>query len=125
MAVKRREYLLTVNKFKEPSVLTEKTAVGMLLMRLIMMDPGTDPLHPDMGVGIRKYRYSMDNASELTRRIESQIRTYLPYFADSTISLVYCPDRTLNIEISMEDAVYVYESATAPIPIYLDDIADE
>lgn len=124
MAIKQREYLLTTNRFKEPIQIEGKQAIGFLLMRLIMMEPGTNPLHPDMGVGIVKYRYTMDTAEELRKRVENQISTYLPYFSDATVSLVYCPDHTLNIEISMNDITYVYESATSPKPIVLDDISN-
>lgn len=125
MAIKQREYLLTTDKFKEPSQLTGKNAVGLLLMRLIMMEPGTDPLHPDMGVGIWRYRYTMDKKEELRNRIEKQIYTYLPYFSDADVTLVYCPDKTVNIEITMDNVTYVYESATSPKPITLEEISTE
>lgn len=122
MAIMQREYLLTTNKFKEPSVVTGSNAIGLLLMRLIMMEPGTDPLHPEMGVGIGNYRYTMDKEEDLRSRIESQISTYLPYFSDAIVSLVYCPDHTVNIEISMNDVTYVYDSSEAPTPITLEDV---
>ena len=44
-----KEYLLSVNNFNEPAALEGKQAIGLLLVRLILMEPGTDPLHPDMG----------------------------------------------------------------------------
>lgn len=74
------------------------------------MDPGTDPLHPDMGVGIRRYRYAMDIEETLAKKIDDQIHTYLPYFEDAEITLTFTPQHTLNVEISMDDIVYVYES---------------
>lgn len=123
MAIRHKEYLLTTNKFKVPEVLTKKKAVGMLLLRLMIMDPGTDPLHPDMGVGIRRYRYTVDQAEALRKKIEDQINTYLPYFSDTTISLIYCPDHTVNVEVTLNGDTYVYDSATAPVPIILEDIA--
>lgn len=124
MAIRQREYLLTTNKFKEPSQLNGADAVGLLLMRLIMMEPGTDPLHPDMGVGIARYRYTMDTAEELRKRIENQINTYLTYFSDSNVTLIYCPDHTVNVEITANGITYVYDSATSPKPIVLDDIVN-
>lgn len=122
MAVRQREYLLTTNRFREPEVATGTEAIGILLTRLIMMEPGTDPLHPDMGVGISRYRYGMDNKEELRKRVETQIDTYLPYFADTYVTLIYCPDHTVNIEITINNVTYVYESASSPIPITLSDI---
>lgn len=108
--VKKKEYLLSFNEFKEPEVIYDKQAVGLLLLRLITMDPGTDPLHPDMGVGIRRYRYAMDIEETLAKKIDDQIHTYLPYFEDAEITLTFTPQHTLNVEISMDDIVYVYES---------------
>ena len=124
MAVKQREYLLTTNKFKEPTVVTGKQAIGLLLLRLIMLNPGTDPLHPEMGVGINNYRFGMDVMNTLKKRITEQINTYLPYYSDATVSLVWAPDHTLNIEISHDDTVYVYESGQTSNPITLSDISE-
>lgn len=124
MAVYQREYLLTTDKFKEPSKLTGSNAVGLLLMRLIMMEPGTDPLHPDMGVGIWRYRYTIDRKEELRLRIEQQINTYLPYFSDTDVSLIYNQDKTVNVEITMDGTTYVYDSSQSPKPIKLEDISD-
>lgn len=125
LAVKRREYLLSFNHYKEPEVIYDRQAVSLLLLRLIIMDPGADPLHPDMGVGIRKYRYSMDNEAELTKKIEDQIHTYLPYFSDANITLVYTPDHTLNVEIESGGVVYVYESDIKVKDITLEDISTD
>lgn len=124
MALQQREYLLTTNKYKEPSVVEGKQAIGMLLLRLIIMNPGTDPLHPDMGVGIINYRYTMDIMSELKKKITKQIQTYLPQFSDSIVSLVWAPDHTLNVEITTNDVTYVYESGNSPNPITLSDISE-
>ena len=122
MAVKHREYLFSVNNFNEPDKVEGKAAVGLLLTRLIMLDPGSDPLHPDMGVGISRYRYGLDNLSELTKIIEGQIETFLPDFQNVDVTLIRTPDHTCNIEITIDDTVYVYDSKTAPIPITLSEI---
>ena len=124
MAVKQREYLLTTNRFKEPSVVNGKEAIGLLLLRLIMLDPGTDPLHPDMGVGIRNFRYGMDIKETLKKRITEQIDTYLPYFSDATVSLIWAPDHTLNVEIYYDGIAYVYETGQTSNPITLSDISE-
>lgn len=122
MAVKQREYLFSVNEFNEPSKVENKSAVALLLVRLIMMDPGSDPLHPDMGVGIRKYRYGLDNLDELQKRVEDQIQTYLPNFQNADVTLIRTPDKVCNIEITIDDTTYVYDSSTAPIPISLEQL---
>ena len=117
-----KEYLLSVNNFNEPAALEGKQAIGLLLVRLILMEPGTDPLHPDMGVGIRQYRYAIGKLEQLRKSVENQINTYLPEFANASVSIITCPDKTCNIEIAIDDTVYIYESATAPVPISLEDI---
>ena len=119
--IKEREYLFSVDKFKKPIVYTKKRAIGLLLTRLILLDPGSDPLHPEMGVGIRKYRYTMNTLEELRKRVKDQIDTYLPCFPSSNVNLTLTPDHTCNIEITIDDTTYVYNSNEAPIPITIDD----
>ena len=125
MAVKHREYLFSVNEFNEPKKVENKSAIALLLVRLIMMDPGSDPLHPDMGVGIRNYRYSADNLEDLRSRVQTQIETYLPEFQNANVAIIRTPDKVCNIEISIDDITYVYDSSTAPIPITLDDVKEK
>lgn len=122
MAIKQKEYLFSVNEFREPRNVTDRESIALLLIRLIMMDPGTNPLHPDMGVGIKKYRYGLNNTSELKTRVEEQIQAYLPDFQNATVEISVNEEKTCNIEISVNDIVYIYDSSTAPIPIKLNDI---
>lgn len=122
MAIIQKEYLFSINEFKEPSKVVNRDAIALLLVRLIMMKPGTNPLHPDMGVGITEYRYGLNNVSDLKRRVEDQIETYLPDFQNATVEIKVTEDKTCNIEISIDDVVYIYDSSTAPIPITLSDI---
>ena len=122
MAIKQREYLFSVNEFNEPAVLTGKSAIGLMLVRLIMLDPGSNPLHPTMGVGIRKYRYGINNTEELRKKVQEQIETFLPCYQNATVAIIVTPDKVCNIEIAINDIVYVYDSSIAPIPITLSDI---
>lgn len=122
MAIIQKEYLFSINEFKEPSKVVNRDAIALLLVRLIMMKPGTNPLHPDMGVGITEYRYGLNNVSDLKRRVEDQIETYLPDFQNATVEIKVTEDKMCNIEISIDDVVYIYDSSTAPIPITLSDI---
>lgn len=123
MAVHQKEYTLTVNDFNNPAVATGKEAIGLLLMRLILLQPGADPLRPEMGVGIANYRYALNKLDELASRIQEQIITYLPEFQNATVEIKEIEsDKVCNIEISIDDTVYVYDSAVAPVPIYLSDI---
>lgn len=119
--IKEREYLLKTNAFKTPVVLENQQAIAMLLMRLILLDPGSDPLHPDMGVGVRQYRYAMGKEEELKQRIQDQISQYLPCFPAGNVEFEVTSDKLLNIKITIDDTVYVYDSAEAPVPITLED----
>lgn len=122
MAIKQRVYLASVNNFKEPTKVEGKAAIGIMIVQLFLMEPGSDPLHPDMGIGIKNYRYTMDTLSKLENRINNQIETYIPDFQNSNINLIVMPDKSVNVEISSDDVTYVYDSSQAPVPIILDDI---
>lgn len=122
--IKEREYLMSVNKINEPVVERKQRAIALLLLRLILLDPGSDPLHPNMGVGIRKYRFSVNTLEELRSRISDQIATYLPDFLASEINIVINSDRTCNVEITIDDTIYTYDSKTAPVPITLTDMIE-
>lgn len=124
MSIVNKEYLYSIDSLKKPRSVTEKNAIGLRLMELLMLNPGQDPLHPDMGVGLKNYRYGVKNLNELKKRIEDQIATYLPMYQSVSVALVRTPDKVCNIEINIGDMIFVYDSAAAPIPIPLDDIAE-
>ena len=81
------EPLMSVNKYYKPTVLENEDAAIMLILRLILMEPGTIQTHPNMGVGIvSKFRHSTEiDIGELQRRITNQIKTYLPMFTSVQI----------------------------------------
>jgi hypothetical protein len=83
------ERLLSKNNFEMPAVLKDDDAAVMCIIRLITMDPGTDPLHPDMGVGIfTKFRYSFEeDIRKLKNEITNQIITYMPQLSGVSVSL--------------------------------------
>lgn len=123
MAVKRREYLFSVNRFHEPQKVEGQTAIALLLVRLILLQPGSDPLHPDMGVGIRDYRYSLTQLEDLRDKIAEQINMFLPDYQNADVNLILNgPDRICNIEITIDDTTYVYDSSIAPVPVRIADI---
>lgn len=122
MAIKQREYMFSINDFKEPENITGKRAIATLLVRLILMEPGKDPLHPTMGVNVRKYRYGLNNVEELRREVKNQIETFLPCYQNASVDIKVTKEKTCNIEITIDDTVYVYDSAQAPVPIKLSDI---
>lgn len=120
--IKEREYLCSIDNFNKPVVYSKQKSIALLLVRLILLEPGSDPLHPDMGVGIRRYRYSMNTLDELKKRVENQINTFLPCFRASSVEIEITEDRLCNINITVDDTIYVYDSSEAPVPIRIDDV---
>lgn len=122
MSVVNKEYAFGVNKFNKPKTFDQNDAIGARLMELIMMEPGDDPLHPDMGVGIKSFRYTINTIDALRDRIENQIATYLPFYQNVNVVLVLTPDKLYNIEIVIGDTKFIYDSSASSKPISLEDI---
>lgn len=122
MAIKEREYLISVNEFKEPRKVEKARAIGLLLVRLIVMEPGSDPLHPTMGVGIKKYRYGLNNLEQLRKECQYQIDTFLPCFPNADVEITYTPDKICSIRVTINDMKFVYDTGMTDTPIKLIDI---
>lgn len=122
--VKQREYLLSVDDFNNPQIVEGKSAVALLLSRLILLEPGSDPLHPEMGVGIKNYRFNSNkNAlSEIRDAVQKQVETYLPSFQNSVIEVSLKEDKVLNIHITVGDTTYVYSSEVTESDNRLEDM---
>jgi len=120
-----REYLLDTNNFEQPRILEDQQAIAALLTRLILLEPGTNPLFPTMGVGlVSKYRYMMqDKENQLKNDIKNQIATFLPQANCTNVNLIYNNDKTIDIEITVDNTVFVYQSSKL-IPIQLQDLAN-
>ena len=75
-----RESTMSINSFNEPLDYKNRDSIAFLLLRLLLLEPGTNNAHPEMGVGIvSKYRFSMeDDLDELKVHVKNQIATYLP-----------------------------------------------
>ena len=117
------ESLLDVDKFGKPAKLTNEQAIALLIARIIMLEPGTNPLFPTMGVGlVSRFRFTFANKeSELKKEIRKQLETFLPDFQSTSVEFVYNNDKTVNIKIEINDVEYIYDSAEL-IPLTLDDI---
>lgn len=125
MAVTNLEYLLSFNKYNSPKTVTGKAATALKIARLILLEPGSDPLHPEMGVGIRKYRHGSkeDILTEIKKEVEDQIIQYLPEYQYTFVDFVVTDDHILNFQISIDDEMFVYESGNTDTPIFIEDLA--
>lgn len=121
-----KEYLLTTDEFKNPKVVTGTYAIGLLILRLLLSEPGHNPLHPDMGVGLGpKYRFILESQmSTLQNRITDQLHTYLPseFLTVSDIAMTINKDKYLCIKIVINDETYVYDTQQSDTPIQLADL---
>lgn len=122
MAIKEKEYCLAVDNFKRPKVYEHEQAIAILLTRLILLNPGADPLHPDMGVGITNYRFLLGRVDDLRQRVQDQVQTYLQCFSSPKVTIEVTENKLCNIKIEIDDTMYVYDSSEAPVPITLDSV---
>lgn len=74
------EYTMSINNIQRPRIVKGHDAIYILLVRLALLDPGTNQAFPDMGLGLRtKYRYALeDKLTEMVSDYRNQIETYLP-----------------------------------------------
>lgn len=122
-----KEYLLTTNEYKEPKVVEGSEAYGILLMRLLLLEPGTNPLHPAMGVGLGpKYRFiTEDYMPVLQTIIQEQVNTYLPSTFQTNAKAyleLKADSKYLLITVVAEDTKYVYDTEESDTPIELSDL---
>lgn len=104
-----REYHLGVDHFKQPDTAYGKKAIGVMLIRLLLLEPGTDPMRPNMGIGlVSKYRYMFpDKLNELRDDIYNQLDTYLYPYQRLEVILT-AQDKELHLDITINDETYQY-----------------
>ena len=106
-------HLLSLSTFNMPLVLKEEYAMYQHLVQLILLEKGTYPSHPDMGVGlISRYRLrssdrSSDVIADLSADIESQISTYLPSLKLVNINLAMDQYNKIYIRMDAKNAIYM------------------
>ena len=102
-----KEHLLTIDRYNKLAVFSDNVAINVLICTLLLLEPGSDPLHPEKGVGIRsRFRMSTeDNLSSLEDEIKEQILTYIPGY-----NPVDCEVSTYNgdfrISIKLDDTLF-------------------
>ena len=73
-----KDYLMSVDMFNNPATVSGDRAQALKIVRLILMNPGSDPLHPEMGVGLKQFRYSL-NARKTDRTIFTTFKIEIWY----------------------------------------------
>ena len=104
------EFVLDIDEFSKPKVLTGPKAVVQKIINLILLKPGTYPTRPYMGVGlIENYRYTFtDDLDRLQADINEQIQTYLPEFSAVRVELDTSMEKNkiLLINIIIDNSMY-------------------
>lgn len=129
-AVDESEPLLSVDKYYKPLVAEGENYATLMLIRLILLEPGTFQTHPGMGVGlVSKFRYSTEvDMVTLANVIKDQIMTYLPQFTltdvrcilgdnetgDKKVIKIYITSEELNayLPINVETGEVLQKTAT-------------
>lgn len=117
-----QEHVLSLNDFGMPIVYSKSDAEYMLIIRLLLLEPGIFQSHPNMGIGLRsKYRYN--NAQSLLQDLQNDIKTqislFLPELSAAEISLTLGKSNTLGIVIDTGNGAYVlaYNSESNKIDV--------
>lgn len=101
------EFAFSVDDFKNPKLFKNPEAVTTLLVRLLLLEPGTLQSHPDAGVGLySRYSYSTEGtALKLQGEFQSQIERFLPLFQGARVS-VKEKNKTFRISVEIDNTMY-------------------
>ena len=112
------EFAFSVDDFKNPKIYKNAEAISTLLVRLLLLEPGTIQSHPDMGVGlISKYRFSVEgSATTLQGEYQRQVEKYLPQFQGAQISVTE-KNKKFQISVQIDDTLYgiYYDTNTSVV----------
>ena len=99
-----KEYVLKTDNKYQPVILTDKEAKYTLIIRLLLMEPGTIQTHPEMGVGlVSRYRYSdASNLMNLQKDIDNQMTKYLPLSLQTSTVTLSRSDNQLVLNITVD-----------------------
>lgn len=118
------EYTLSVDKFERPVKKSNEDAIYLLLVRLLLLTPGTIQTHPEMGVGlVTRFRYmSMERLSELQAEISKQIATYLPNLMGVNVEVEQLSAVDIRIKIKVATTLYIFNTDFANQTIKLSEL---
>ena len=124
-----KEYVLSLNDFNMPKVFNESDSAYVLIIRLLLLEPGKFQSHPEMGVGIRsRYRFNNDEnfLMNLQNDIKKQIDKYLPELSATDVTIT-SNNKVLGIIINTADGAYVvsYDTTTDVMQAAATHVLDE
>lgn len=111
LILSNKDCSLSINKLNLPKVYENLDALEFQIRKLLLMEKGTYESVPNMGVGIRNYRYNdIDNVNELRDEIQNQITTYLPYFQLVEVTVKNINNKTVTFNIVLDDNLLQFRS---------------
>lgn len=124
-----KEHVLSLNDFNMPKVFNESDSAYVLIIRLLLLEPGKFQSHPEMGVGIRsRYRFNNDEnfLMNLQNDIKKQIDKYLPELSATDVTIT-SNNKVLGIIINTADGAYVvsYDTTTDVMQAAATHVLDE
>ena len=124
-----KEHVLSLNDFNMPKVFNESDSAYVLIIRLLLLEPGKFQSHPEMGVGIRsRYRFNNDEnfLMNLQNDIKKQIDKYLPELSATDVTIP-SNNKVLGIIINTADGAYVvsYDTTTDVMQAAATHVLDE
>ena len=124
-----KEHVLSLNNFGMPKVFNDNDSAYVLIIRLLLLEPGKFQSHPEMGVGIRsRYRFNNDEnfLMNLQSDIKKQIDKYLPELSATDVTIT-SNNKVLGIIINTADGAYVvsYDTTTDVMQAAATHVLDE
>ena len=110
-----KEHVLSINDFNMPKVFDENDINYVLLIRLILLEPGKFQSHPTMGIGITsRYRFNNneDFMDSLRSDLRNQINKFLPWIVTTEITITR-KENTLGFIINTAEGAYVISYNTS------------
>lgn len=108
--VSLKEYTLDVNAYGTPLDYKNFNALGTLIMRLILLEPGTITHSPRMGVGlISKYRYMQsDKLDSFINEVKTQIKDYIDPTAVVDMDVNITDQNVMVMDMKINSAQFRY-----------------
>lgn len=91
---------MDVDKRQQPKVFRKYEGDIINVFRLIMVEPGTYPTHPTLGVGlVSRWRFrDIDTIkSSLASTIEAQLKDFMPHLIDPQVTVTIVNNNNKNI----------------------------
>lgn len=105
------DYPFSVNKISLPNELHNIDALSLYIKKLLLMEKGDYESNPNMGVGIRNYRYNEKSSLDLLKNeIEKQIITFIPFFSNVSVDITSYNNKTVKFTIVLDDNILAFTS---------------